>query len=104
MFASPENIERPDPIGGSPAAQSTTGGLRPSLHPTPAAAAETTQRLLFRHGLREIEGQLRPQAPLVVALDDTLVRKSGPHIFGVGYKRDPLGPAFQTNLVRGQRF
>jgi hypothetical protein len=60
--------------------------------------------VLFRHGLREVEGQLRPQAPLVVALDDTLVRKSGPHIAGVGYKRDPLGPAFQTNLVRGQRF
>jgi hypothetical protein len=60
--------------------------------------------LLFRHALREVEAQLRPQAPLVIALDDTLVRKSGPHIFGVGYKRDPLGPAFQTNLVRGQRF
>jgi hypothetical protein len=60
--------------------------------------------LLFRHALRVVEGQLRPQAPLVVAIDDTLVRKSGPHIFGVGYKRDPLGPAFQTNLVRGQRF
>jgi hypothetical protein len=42
--------------------------------------------------------------PLVVGLDDTLVRKSGTHIAGVGWKRDPLGPAFQTNLVRGQRF
>jgi hypothetical protein len=60
--------------------------------------------LLFRHGLREVEGQLRPQAPLVTAIDDTLVRKTGPHIFGAGFKRDPLGPAFQTNLVRGQRF
>lgn len=60
--------------------------------------------LLFRHGLREVEGHLRPQAPLVTAIDDTLARKTGPHIFGVGYKRDPLGPAFQTNLVRGQRF
>jgi hypothetical protein len=41
--------------------------------------------------------------PLVVAVDDTLVRKRGTHIAGVGWKRDPLGPAFQTNLVRGQR-
>lgn len=60
--------------------------------------------LLFRHGLREVEGQLRPEAPLVAAIDDTLVRKSGTHIDGVGFKRDPLGPAFQTNLVRGQRY
>jgi hypothetical protein len=36
-------------------------------------------------------------------MDDTLVRKRGSHIAGVGWKRDPLGPAFQTNLVRGQR-
>lgn len=60
--------------------------------------------LLFRHGLREVEGHLRPEAPLVGAIDDTLVRKTGPHIDGVGFKRDPLGPAFQTNLVRGQRY
>ena len=37
---------------------------------------------------------LPPDAPLVLALDDTLVRKTGTHIHGVGYKRDPLGPAF----------
>ena len=60
--------------------------------------------LLFRHGLREVESHLRAEAPLVTAIDDTLARKTGPHIYGVGYKRDPLGPAFQTNLVRGQRF
>lgn len=41
--------------------------------------------------------------PLVVALDDTLVRKRGTRIAGVGWRRDPLGPSFQTNLVRGQR-
>lgn len=60
--------------------------------------------VLFRHGLRQIEAHLRAEAPLVTAIDDTLVRKSGPHIHGVGFKRDPLGPAFQTNLVRGQRY
>jgi hypothetical protein len=41
--------------------------------------------------------------PLVVAMDDTLVRKRGTRIAGVSWRRDPLGPAFQTNLVRGQR-
>lgn len=60
--------------------------------------------LLFRQVLCEIHAHLRPEQPLVVAIDDTLVRKSGPKIHGVGWKRDPLGPPFQTNLVRGQRY
>jgi hypothetical protein len=47
---------------------------------------------------------LGPEAPLVVAMDDTLAHKSGTHIDGVGWRRDPLGPPFQTNLVRAQRF
>ncbi len=47
---------------------------------------------------------LCPQAPLVAAMDDTALRKTGPKIPGVGYRRDPLSPAFHTNLVRGQRF
>lgn len=45
-----------------------------------------------------------PADPLVVAMDDTLLRKTGTHIPGVGYRRDPLSPAFQVNFVRGQRF
>jgi len=47
---------------------------------------------------------LSPQGPLVAAMDDTLLRKTGPKIPDVAYRRDPLSPAFQTNLVRGQRF
>jgi DDE superfamily endonuclease len=47
---------------------------------------------------------LKADEPLVVALDDTLLRKSGTHIDGVAWRRDPLGPSFQTNLVRAQRF
>jgi hypothetical protein len=46
---------------------------------------------------------LSPQAPLVTAMDDTLLRKTGPKIPDVAYRRDPLSPAFHTNLVRGQR-
>jgi len=47
---------------------------------------------------------LSPQVPLVVAMDDTLLRKTGPKIPDVAYRRDPLSPAFHTNFVRGQRF
>jgi len=39
-----------------------------------------------------------------VVLDDTLLRRSGLHTPGVGWRRDPLGPRFQTNFVRAQRF
>jgi hypothetical protein len=60
--------------------------------------------MLFGQVLGQIHAHLPEGAPLVVAIDDTLVRKSGTKIDGVGWKRDPLGPAFQTNLVRGQRF
>jgi hypothetical protein len=60
--------------------------------------------LLFGHTLQAIHAHLPPQQPLIAAIDDTLVRKSGTKIHGVGWKRDPLGPAFQTNLVRGQRY
>ena len=42
--------------------------------------------------------------PLVLAMDDSLLRKTGTRIHGVSYRREPLGPAFQVNFVRGQRF
>jgi hypothetical protein len=42
--------------------------------------------------------------PFYAAQDDTLIRKTGKHIPGTAYARDPLGPAFQVNLVLGQRF
>ena len=60
--------------------------------------------LLFKSVRSSLESQLPPEVPLVVAVDDTLVRKTGTKIAGVGWKRDPLGPAFQTNFVRGQRY
>jgi DDE superfamily endonuclease len=53
---------------------------------------------------RAVLAELPPQAPLTVALDDSLLRKSGAHIPGVSWRRDPLGPHFQTNFVLGQRF
>lgn len=62
------------------------------------------ESVLFDAVLAEILSVLPEQDALVVALDDTLVRKRGPHIDGVAWRRDPLGPPFQTNLVRGQRY
>ncbi len=42
-------------------------------------------------------------APLVVAMDDSLLRKTGPKIPGSRYQRDPLSPPFHVNFVRGLR-
>jgi hypothetical protein len=45
-----------------------------------------------------------PQAPVVAALDDTLCKRTGRHIPGATYARDPLSPPFHVNLCRGLRF
>ena len=52
---------------------------------------------------RGVLAELPAQAPLCVAVDDTLLRKTGIRIPGVSWRRDPLGPRFQTNFVRAQR-
>jgi hypothetical protein len=41
---------------------------------------------------------------VIAALDDTLCKKTGRHIPGATYARDPLSPPFHVNLVRGLRF
>lgn len=46
---------------------------------------------------------LPPEEPLIMAMDDSIIRKTGARIPGVAYHRDPLGPPFQVNLVRAQR-
>jgi len=50
-----------------------------------------------------LEVQLERTQPLVVAMDDSLLRKTGRKIHGVRYVRDPLSPPFHVNLVRGLR-
>jgi hypothetical protein len=40
---------------------------------------------------------------LITALDDSLLRKTGKKIPGVKFARDPMGPPFQVNFIRGQR-
>jgi hypothetical protein len=47
---------------------------------------------------------LEPGAPFVALLDDTRLRKRGRKVYGTSWRRDPLGPRFQTNLLWGQRF
>ena len=46
---------------------------------------------------------LPPTAPLCIAVDDSLLPKTGSKIPGVAWRRDPQGPPFQTNLIRAQR-
>jgi len=52
---------------------------------------------------REVEATLSADAPLVAAMDDSLLRKSGTKVHGVRYQRDPMSPPFGVNFVRGQR-
>ncbi len=41
---------------------------------------------------------------IVASVDDTNVRKTGTHIPGVAYRRDPMSPSFRPNFIRAQRF
>jgi len=50
-----------------------------------------------------LEDQLERTQPLVVAMDDSLLRKTGRKVHGVRYVRDPLSPPFNVNFVRGLR-
>lgn len=59
---------------------------------------------LFAPARRKVVERLSPVEPLVVMMDDTLIRKRGRKVHGTGWKRDPLGPAFCSNFVWGQRF
>jgi hypothetical protein len=61
-------------------------------------------RSLFAPIVRGVLDFLPADAPVVAGMDDTLVRKTGTKIPGVGYRRDPLSPAFHVNFIRGQRF
>jgi hypothetical protein len=53
---------------------------------------------------RELIQDLGLDRPLVVAMDDTISRKKGRKIPGTAWRRDPMSPPFQANLVWGRRF
>jgi len=59
---------------------------------------------LFSVVRRAVLSALAPNAPVCAVLDDSLLRRAGTHTPGVAWRRDPLGPRFQTNFVRAQRF
>jgi hypothetical protein len=59
---------------------------------------------LFDPILRGVLEGSGPSQPLVTALDDTHLRKTGTKTPGVAYRRDPLSPPFHTNFIRAQRF
>ncbi|MGH8627087.1 MAG: transposase [Gammaproteobacteria bacterium] len=45
-----------------------------------------------------------PKGPVVAAIDDTKLRKTGKKIPGASWQRDPLSPPFHVNLLYGLRF
>lgn len=53
---------------------------------------------------RAVVSDLPPNSPVCAVLDDSLLRRAGTHTPGVAWRRDPLGPRFQNNFVRAQRF
>jgi len=67
------------------------------------ACQRVTPQPLFSAVREQIEEINGTSAPLIVALDDTILRKTGKLIPGAAYRKDPLGPAFNVNLVWSQR-
>lgn len=59
---------------------------------------------LFDPVFDQLSNFLPAGAPVVVALDDTLCKKTGRHIPGVSTARDPQSLPFHVNLCRGLRF
>jgi hypothetical protein len=58
---------------------------------------------VFEHVRREALAADCSDGPWVVALDDSITRKSGRHVPGCGWRRDPTSPPFGVNFVWGQR-
>lgn len=59
---------------------------------------------LFEVSQQEVIDEACPDQMIIAHLDDTILRKTGKKIPGTSWRRDPLGPAFQTNFIWGQRF
>lgn len=80
----------------------TTAGQQ---HQDWTAEYRALQRLpveaLFAHLQRETLA--RTSGAWVVALDDSITRKTGRCIPGCGWRRDPLSPPFHVNFAWGQR-
>ncbi len=68
------------------------------------AKERANRQALFAPARDTVIGRLHQDEPLVVMMDDTLLRKRGRKVHGTGWKRDPLGPHFCTNFIWGQRY
>jgi hypothetical protein len=55
------------------------------------------------YGYLQRQSLERTQGPWIVAVDDSITRKTGRRIPGCGYRRDPLSPPFHVNFCWGQR-
>jgi hypothetical protein len=53
---------------------------------------------------RGVQESLQPDEALLVAMDDSILRKSGRKIPGVGYRRDPLSPSLSCQLCSRDAF
>lgn len=67
------------------------------------ARARLDPQALFAIARRSVEQILPADQPLVVALDDSILRKCGRKIPATAWRPDPLGAPFQVNFVWAQR-
>ena len=61
------------------------------------------ERALFRGVIRECVAYVHSAPRIIVSLDDTGLPKSSSKIQQISWLRDPLGPKFKVNLIRGLR-
>jgi hypothetical protein len=57
---------------------------------------------LFSAVIAGVIDTLPEGAPIVGAIDDTLIRKKGRRIAGTSWRRDPLGPSIYKQFHLGQ--
>jgi DDE superfamily endonuclease len=113
VFASPEDFARARTqwLAGllNLGRHTVTGALSTAgaQHRDWSAEYRLLQRLpvepIFAHVQREALAATDEARPWVVALDDSITRKTGRCIPGCGWRKDPLGPPFNLNFVWGQR-
>jgi len=59
---------------------------------------------MFNVARESILQELDSNQMIIAHMDDTIIKKTGKKVQGAAWRRDPLGPAFQTNFIWGQRF
>jgi hypothetical protein len=59
---------------------------------------------LFDPMMTEAIARYVDTGPLVMAWDDTVVRRGGKHVPNTAWRRDPMSPPFHVNLIHGQRY